>query len=88
MDLVGVSRASGAGRGDLRGVVVEVPGRAAGEAGAAGSVGGLMARDVDMRLPADEPESWEEPQDSCLICGAADAKWCDEAKHAAEAEDK
>ena len=47
-----------------------------------------MARDVDMRLPADEPESWEEPQDSCPICGAADAKWCDEAKHAAEAEDK
>jgi hypothetical protein len=49
-----------------------------------------MSRDVDMRLPADEPEPgyWWEPQDSCPICGAADPRWCDEAKHAAAEDEK
>jgi hypothetical protein len=43
-----------------------------------------MSRDVDMRLPADEPEPWDgEPPTECPVCGASDPRWCDEAKHAA-----
>jgi hypothetical protein len=47
-----------------------------------------------MRLPADPPSEWygesvwDDRDIECPICGAADARWCDEAKHAAEEREK